>query len=245
MRRAFVMVLLAALLLGLAPWAFAAPPRWAPAHGRRRKVVRTRVYVPAPFVYSGVTYVPLRDATSLVGAALLWDSLKGRAAVTYNGRELGLVVGSPRVYVGDEVLTLAAAPIVVSNVVYVPADFCDRYLEVPTRHRGGVFEIEGPRGWHSYRVAPRPPGRILHVASPRAGRYVAPRATVRRERVRSYEPRARVHTRREVRGRSEGRPEARRPRAEGRGRDRGEARGHGGRDRGERGQGHGRGGGRN
>lgn len=171
MRKGMLWALLTALLVGLAaPWAMADPPPWAPAHGRRRKVKEV-VYVASPFVYSGVTYVPLRNVTSLVGAALLWDGLRGRAAVTYNGRELGLVIGSPRVYYGDEVMVMRAAPIVVHDVVYVPAEFCDRYLEVPTRHRRGVVEFEGPEGWRTYQVAPRPPGRVIVVREARPRVY--------------------------------------------------------------------------
>ncbi len=255
MRKTIRRMVLSLVLVGLAAsWVMAAPPPWAPAHGRRRKVVRTRVYAPAPFLYSGVTYVPLRDVTSLVGAALLWDSLKGRAAVTYNGRELGLMVGSPRVYVDDEVLVLSAAPIVVNQVVYVPADFCDRYLELPTRHRRGYVEIEGPRGWHSYRVASRPPGRVVRTSSVRVVTRRAPARRGYAERPRRVEPRSRVRDRHPDRAprewRSEGRPRGEvRGGERGGGRGRGEARGRGhgeggGRERGDRGGGRGRGHGR-
>ncbi len=152
--------------------AVAIPPAHAPAHGYRRKHSTVRVvYTPAPFIYSGVTYVPLRDATSLIGAALLWDSLKGRAMFTFNGREVALVVGSPNVIIGSETVVLAAAPIVVSNVVYVPVDFCERDLRIPVERSHGVVKLKGHSGWHSYRVATRPPGRVVR----HFGRASAPR----------------------------------------------------------------------
>jgi len=168
MRKWTIVVLLAAVLVGLAaPAAFAkrkhhGPPRWAPAHGYRRKHrVVYRTYAPAPFIYSGVTYIPLRNATSLIGAALLWDSLHDRAMVTYNGREIGLVVGSPTVIYGGETVVLGAAPVVVNSVVYVPAEFCDRYLELPVEHSRGVVRIKSHEGWREFKVASRPPGRVI------------------------------------------------------------------------------------
>ena len=152
------------------------PPPWAPAHGRRRKEGRyyATPYAPAPFVYSGVTYIPLRDATSLIGAALLWDSLSNQAVVTYNGREIGLAIGSPTVYYGGETIVLGAAPVFVRDVVYVPAEFCERYLSVPIRRSSGVIKLKGPRGWHDFRLASAPPGRVRFVKAKQT-HYVAPR----------------------------------------------------------------------
>jgi hypothetical protein len=141
------------------------PPPWAPAHGRRRH--EPAYYVTAPFVYSGVTYVPLRDAASLVGAALLWDSLKGRAVLTYNGREIGLAVGSPTVVYAGQPVVLTAAPVVVHGAVYVPADFCQHYLKIPVQHDRGVIKLKGPKGWHEFKVASRPPGPVSHGREPR------------------------------------------------------------------------------
>jgi hypothetical protein len=164
MRRAYLYGVVAMLLLGFAASAYARPPRHAPAYGYRRhqrtRVVRT-VYRPGPFVYLGTTYVPLRTATSLVGAALLWNSLDGRALVTFDGRELGLVIGSPNVLIGGETVVLSEPPIIVDEVVYVPADFCEHYLRVPVRHRGRIIELEGHEGWRQYQVASRPPGRVV------------------------------------------------------------------------------------
>jgi len=188
--------LLVVLSVGLAgPAAWADPPRWAPAHGHRRKH-RVVHYVAAPFIYSGVTYIPLRDVTSLIGAALLWNSLEGRAVITYNGREIGLAVGSPTVVYGGETVVLTAAPVIVGGVVYVPATFCERTLGVPLKHSGRKLMLQGPKGWHEYRVASAPPGRVSfgraarprHAAAPgpvrvrphdRKGREGRPRTEVR------------------------------------------------------------------
>lgn len=138
---------------------YAAPPPWAPAHGYRRKPHRV-VYEPAPFAYLGTTYVPLRSVTSLIGAALLWNSLDGRALITYNGREIGLLVGSPNMVYGGETVVLPAAPVMVGGVVYVPARFCEQYLAVPVERTRTVIKLKGPAGWREYRVVSRPPGRV-------------------------------------------------------------------------------------
>jgi len=136
------------------------PPPWAPAHGRRRHGYRDHyypaVYVPAPFIYSGVTYIPLRSATDFIGAALLWDSLRNRAVITYNGREIGLVIGSPTVHFGPQVVVLPAAPIVVYDTVFVPADLFVRHLRIPIERGGEVIKIKGKKGWHEMRLVPAP-----------------------------------------------------------------------------------------
>jgi len=152
-------MLAAAVLAGLAAPAAVARKKHGPP--RRTHRVYYRTYAPAPFVYSGVTYIPLRNATSLIGAALLWDGLRDQATITYNGREIGLVVGSPTVVYGGETVVLAAAPVVVGSVVYVPVEFCTSYLELPVEHSRGLIRIKGHSGWHELRVAARPPGRVI------------------------------------------------------------------------------------
>jgi hypothetical protein len=177
------------------------PPPWAPAHGRRRH--EPAYYVTAPFVYSGVTYVPLRDAASLVGAALLWDSLKGRAVLTYDGREIGLVVGSPTVVYAGQPVVLAAAPVVMRGAVYVPADFCQRYLKIPVQHDRGVLKLKGPKGWHEFKVASRPPGPVSHgrESRPRSASRERPRTA---QQTRTQNRRAEERSRQQNRDRAEG-----------------------------------------
>jgi hypothetical protein len=166
---------------------YAAPPPWAPAHGHRRKP-RVVVLEPVPFVYLGTTYVPLRSVTSLIGAALLWDSLDGRALITYNGREIGLLIGSPKMVYGGETLVLSAAPVIVRDVVYVPVDFCERYLAVPVEHTRTVIKFKGPAGWREYRVVSRPPGRVRGWA----GRPVRSAPSAERSAKRGHAPELRA-----------------------------------------------------
>jgi hypothetical protein len=171
------------------------PPPWAPAHGRRRKEAAYYAYAPAPFVYSGVTYIPLRDATSLIGAALLWDDLENRALITYNGREIGLAIGSPSVFYGGQTVVLGAPPVLLGSTVYVPEEFCVRYLDMPIRHSTGLVKMKSPKGWHDFRLSSRPPGRVVgkvrreHLIAP--GKPVwsgpKPRNRERTEKPRGYE----------------------------------------------------------
>jgi len=138
------------------------PPPWAPAYGRRRHgyAYYPQVYAPAPFVYYGVTYIPLRDVTDFIGAVLLWDSLRNRAVITYNGHEIGLVIGSPTVYYGPQVIVLPAPPIVVHDTVFVPMDLFERHMNIPIQRRDGVLKLKGPKGWREMRVAPTPPAQL-------------------------------------------------------------------------------------
>ena len=150
------------------------PPPWAPAHGyRRRHGYYPQVYAPAPFIYGGATYVPLRNATEIIGAALLWDSLRNRAAFTYNGHEIGLVIGSPRVYYGPQVVVLPAAPIVVRDVVYVPADLFARHLRVPVERSGHILKIKGKKGWNEMSIVSAPPARFISMGG-RPGKSTPP-----------------------------------------------------------------------
>jgi len=135
------------------------PPPWAPAHGWRRQY-GPAVYVPAPFVYYGTVYIPLRDVTGIIGAALLWDDLRNRAAITYNGREFGLVIGSPYVYYGTQTIVLHSPPVVVGGHVYVPSEFFDRHLKVPVERKDSVLKIKGHAGWRDFKLASSPPGYV-------------------------------------------------------------------------------------
>jgi len=136
------------------------PPPWAPAHGYRRHGYGyyPTAYVPAPFIYGGATYIPLRDVTDFIGAALLWDSLRERAVITYNGIDIGLVIGSPTVYYGPQVIVLQQPPIIVHNAVYVPAQLLDRHMSIPVERYEGGLKLKGPKGWRDFKVASAPPG---------------------------------------------------------------------------------------
>jgi len=135
------------------------PPPWAPAHGYRRHHTTT-VYVPTPFVYYGITYIPLRDVTDFIGAALLWDSLRNRAVITYSGRQIALVIGSPTVYYGAQVIVLPAPPVIVGGHVYVPSHLFEHHMKIPVSRHDGVLKIKGAKGWRDFRVASAPPGHV-------------------------------------------------------------------------------------
>ncbi|UCC68830.1 MAG: copper amine oxidase N-terminal domain-containing protein [Armatimonadota bacterium] len=146
------------------------PPPWAPAHGYRRKARSyPTVYAPTAFVHSGVTYVPLRDVASFLGAALLWDSVNGRAALTYSGREFGLVIGSRTVQHGPHGIHLSAPPVIVGNIVFVPTEFCERELGVEVGHADKVLKLKSPKQTWEVEVAPAPPGRVYSGKAKRAG----------------------------------------------------------------------------
>jgi hypothetical protein len=114
-------------------------------------------YGGAPFVYSGVTYVPLRDVADVIGAALLLDTLHNRATIIYNGRHFALVIGSPRVFYGTEVILLPAAPVIIGGQIFVPQRFFDRDLHVRVQRDRDRFRVWGPKGEREWRVASRPP----------------------------------------------------------------------------------------
>jgi hypothetical protein len=121
-------------------------------------VVNTTVVGASPFVYGGYAYVPLKSVTDFLGAALLWDSLKGRAVITYGGKELGLVIGSPSAYYLGRPVELPAAPVIVGGRVLVPASALNTYLGVPIvwdRHDFKV-KIKGRKGWGVFVVERRP-----------------------------------------------------------------------------------------
>jgi len=146
------------------------PPPWAPAHGYRRKARSyPTVYAPTAFIYSGVTYVPLRDVASFLGAALLWDSLNGRAVLTYSGREFGLAIGNRMVQHGPQGILLAAPPVMVGNTVFVPTEFFERELGVQVSRKDKALKLKGPKQTLDLEVAPAPPGRVHSGQATRAG----------------------------------------------------------------------------
>ena len=151
------------------------PPPWAPAHGYRRKMGHyPTAYAPTAFIYSGATYLPLRDVASAVGAALLWDSLNGRAVLTYSGREFGLVIGNRMVQHGPRGLMLAAPPVMVGSTVYVPTEFFERDLGVKIERAEKALKLKGPKHTLDLEVAPAPPGRVHSGKATRAGEKEPP-----------------------------------------------------------------------
>jgi hypothetical protein len=121
--------------------------------------ININVIGPSPFIYGGYAYVPLKSVTDFIGAALLWDSLKGRAVITYGGKELGLVIGSPTAYYLGRAVVLPAPPVIVGGRVLVPIVALRKHLGVPViwAPEDCAVRIEGLRGWGVLVVERRPP----------------------------------------------------------------------------------------
>jgi hypothetical protein len=200
MRCRVLWMLLALTLLGLA-----AAAAWADRDENKddlgSRVVVINNYGVSPFIYGGYSYIPLRSATDFLGAALLWDSLKNQATITYNGRTLGLVVGSPTVYYGGRAVAVPVAPIVVGGQVLVPVMVLDRYLGVPVRWHEKEHRvlIQGRPGWGYFQVLPRPPVEVIRVIEHRGPPPWAPAHGGRRkQRATHYARTAVPHARRRL-----------------------------------------------
>ncbi|KPJ63618.1 hypothetical protein AMK68_03485 [candidate division KD3-62 bacterium DG_56] len=126
-------------------------------------VVVNNYYGDTPFIYGGYSYIPIRNVKEALGAALLWDSLKQRAVLTYNGHELGLVVGSPVVHLDGAPVSFPVAPVIVNNYVFVPVTTIRRCLNVPVEYDGKKREVKirGPKHWSVFTVNPHPKSSIV------------------------------------------------------------------------------------
>jgi len=162
-RTIFVLALVVGVLLAVAIMPAAAD-----------KVTAINYYGPAPFVAGGYTYVPLRTAADFIGAALLWDSLKNRATITFSGRGIGLAIGSPYVWVGGGPVAIPAAPIMVRGQVFVPSVVFGEYLRVPVIYDPGLRVIRirrGPKAWGTLKVGRVPPGLRFAVGKHEKGKW--------------------------------------------------------------------------
>jgi hypothetical protein len=138
------------------------------------KVTVINYYGPAPFVVGGYTYVPLRTAADFIGAALLWDSLENRATITFSGRGIGLVIGSPYLWLGGRRMAIPAAPIIVRGQMFVPSVVFDEYLRVPVIYDPGLRVIRirrGPKAWGTLKVGRVPPGLRFAVGRHEKGKW--------------------------------------------------------------------------
>jgi hypothetical protein len=147
-----VVVLLAGLML--------LPARPATAD---KTVVVNNYYGDTPFLYGGYSYIPIRNVQEALGAALLWDSLKNRAVITYNGHELGLVVGSPVCYLDGAPRRFPVAPVIVNNYVFVPSAAIRDCLHVPMEYdsRQRKLKVRGPGHWSVFSVNPTPKPAVV------------------------------------------------------------------------------------
>ncbi len=127
------------------------------------KTVIINNYGATPFVYGGYSYLPLRSATDFLGAALLWDRLKNRALITYNGKELALTVGSPVAIYGGAPVYLPVAPVIVENQIYIPTTAVRQCFHAPVIWDDNDYRVrvKGPHGWGVFSVARRTPIHVI------------------------------------------------------------------------------------
>jgi len=125
------------------------------------KITVINYYGSGPFVMGGYSYVPLRTVTDFIGAALLWDSLKGRATIVFGGKEVGLVIGSPYVIIGGAQATLPVAPVIFQGQIFVPSAVFVQHCGVPVFYEPRLRIIKighGPAAWGTLKVGRVPPG---------------------------------------------------------------------------------------
>jgi hypothetical protein len=106
------------------------------------------------FLHGGRVYVPLRDIGDLIGAALLWDQLKGCAVITYGGKDLALDIGSPVAVHAGRRVRIAASPMAVEGRTFVPAAVLRDQLGLPVERDGrhSKLKIKCREGWESLEV---------------------------------------------------------------------------------------------
>jgi hypothetical protein len=191
------------------------------------KVTVINYYGPAPFVVGGYSYLPLRTATDFIGAALLWDSLKNRATITFSGRKIGLVIGSPYCWYGGRQVLLPAAPIIVRDQLFVPSAVFGEYLQVPVIYDPGLRVIRiqrGPRAWGTLKI-----GRVPSGYRFARGEHGAWGAWGGREHGKQWGPYWRGPGEAHGKGHGKARAEGR-GKGHGKGQSKGHGKGHGGKD---------------
>lgn len=112
-----------------------------------------------PFLYEGLSYVPLKSTANFLGAPVRWDAATGQTIVTYNGEDFVLTPNSSKaLYAGDPVV-LSSPPVVINGVTYVPLETFKKYYNVPVTWDGtrSEMKIKGPDGWRTMKVNSRPP----------------------------------------------------------------------------------------
>ena len=112
-----------------------------------------------PFLYEGLSYLPVQSVASFLGAQLSWDPAKGQAVVTYDGQDLALTPGDATALFKGQPVALTSPPVVIGGRTYVPADTLKKYYNVPVEWDKAKSEvrIKGPNGWGTAKVSSRPP----------------------------------------------------------------------------------------
>ena len=112
-----------------------------------------------PFLYEGLSYLPLQSTASFLGVPVRWDSATGQAIITYGGQDLALTPGNANALFKGQPVVLTSPPVVVDGRTYVPADTLKKYYNVPVEWDKAKSEvrIKGPSGWGTAKVSSRPP----------------------------------------------------------------------------------------
>jgi hypothetical protein len=112
-----------------------------------------------PFLYQGLSYLPLGGVADLLGAPLQWDAANNNATMNYQGEELVLTPNSLDAMFAGQPVTLQSAPVVINGVTYVPASALKKYYDIPVSYDRSKSEvtIKGPDGWKKMKANTRPP----------------------------------------------------------------------------------------
>ena len=112
-----------------------------------------------PFLYEGLSYLPLQSTASFLGAPVRWDSAKGQAVISYNGQDLALTPGNVNALFKGQPVELSSPPVVVDGRTYFPTEALKKYYNVPVEWDKAKSEvrIKGTEGWGTAKVNSLPP----------------------------------------------------------------------------------------
>lgn len=111
------------------------------------------------FLAGDASYLPLKSVASFLGASVGWDALKGRAILTYQGKEIVLTPNNLTAVLAGQPVTLSSPPVVVRGTTYVPLSVFKNYYGVPVTwdRTKSKIQIKGENGWKTVKVNSRPP----------------------------------------------------------------------------------------
>lgn len=112
-----------------------------------------------PFLYQGLSYLPLGGVADFIGAPLQWDAANNSATMNYQGEDLVLTPNSLDAMFAGQPVKLVSPPVVVNGVTYVPASVLKQYYDIPVSWDKNKSEvtIQGQNGWKKMKTATRPP----------------------------------------------------------------------------------------
>lgn len=88
-----------------------------------------------PFLYDGLTFVPIRFVSEALGAEVSWDKVKNSAVINDSGMSIELPVGKKYAYVSGKKVSVGHSVKLVNDRTYVPVRFvsenlgCDVYWD--------------------------------------------------------------------------------------------------------------------